>query len=705
MRKVLSLTLALLMLVMILPIGIFTASADDAVAKIIHADTTETPYASLKDACAAVADGETVKLLADVTVGTEAGTGALSGRRDEERLSFVAGGAYTFDGDGHTLTYYYNANASVSYLFALAWVESTVTVKNTTFSAGGDTYGFIVRNNNKLILENCTLTLAKDAQTFLLNGGVAEIKNCKFNNAISVTSNSDAGTCTIDNCSMTKISADGLTDTTITNTVFDIQYTPVQVYNATLTFGEGVVMDATATNSLGNVKQDAQMLRIHKPGAVLNITGGVFKTGTGFMIGQSGTAGDATADQHVSINISGGEFVTASSSMFELPSSATLTVSGGSFTTDTGKMFSTKSNVITISGGNFSAGATNQKGGNGNFFDLTSGNNTVNISGGHLKHVANQGGRCVQVTATPNIINISGGVIDLAGEYMFNLNGPHTVTVTGGYFIASKYVTSDGFEAPAHQMFWLNGTNNTAELGGSLTASNFVYVCDGGTQKFAGVYNPGGKAESTLNISGGVYFNKNGNQTAEQLGFTALPATREGGSIRLVDDSNGLRFTSTIAKAVVDTAKSKADQGTEVTYGTIIAPTDYAEGLKFNKYTLDALGASYKEIVATEVGSDTDEDGNVTVRAALVNIQDGNLARKFSAVAFVKYVENGKTVYLFGDYDEAKNSRSIAEVADAALKDIKTTQTSIYNYAVEGGYSRYTEAQRTTLAGFAAALN
>ena len=142
------------------------------------------------------------------------------------------------------------------------------------------------------------------------------------------------------------------------------------------------------------------------------------------------------------------------------------------------------------------------------------------------------------------------------------------------------------------------------------------------------------------------------------------------------------------------------DVGTEITYGTVICPTDYLSDVRgMSMAAIEASGGTYENIPGVE-GVSTDEEGNVTLRAALVNLQTENIGRDFSAVSYLSYVRDGATVYLYGLYLEADHSRSMAQVAESALADVKAQADAVYQYEYNGAFSPYTEAQRAVLEGY-----
>ena len=175
--------------------------------------------------------------------------------------------------------------------------------------------------------------------------------------------------------------------------------------------------------------------------------------------------------------------------------------------------------------------------------------------------------------------------------------------------------------------------------------------------------------------------------------------TVSGAAVRM-DTPTGLRFMGRVGKNLLSELKAEYGEG-NVKIGMLITPTDYltANSLDFTKEALDGCGElpAGKKYVKIEATTILDGGAAWKINCVLSNVREANYARKFSAVTYVEI--NGST-YLYADYSEEKNARSITFVAETALADLSDTQTGEYKYAVDGKYSPYTAAQRTTLAGF-----
>ncbi|MBO4283678.1 MAG: hypothetical protein J5958_03540 [Clostridia bacterium] len=184
-------------------------------------------------------------------------------------------------------------------------------------------------------------------------------------------------------------------------------------------------------------------------------------------------------------------------------------------------------------------------------------------------------------------------------------------------------------------------------------------------------------------------------------GFCAqsLIWTATGAAVRL-DNPTGLRFTGYVDKDYLDGLKAEYGAA-NVKIGMLITPTDYLtdNGLAFTKEELDGCGAlpEGKKYVKIEASTVLDDGDAYRINCVLSNVKEANYSRRFSAIT---YVEIGGSTYYYSRYDEALNARSISYVAELALLDLSDSQEYEYQKPVDGKYSPYTSAQRTTLSGF-----
>ena len=217
---------------------------------------------------------------------------------------------------------------------------------------------------------------------------------------------------------------------------------------------------------------------------------------------------------------------------------------------------------------------------------------------------------------------------------------------------------------------------------------------------FGGSFEGGNAIYSNIADSG-----KNIAYPSSEKKATFLPTMTEGASIRLATEASGLRFETTIPKSLLEHANAIKDEGTTVSYGTIITPKEY---LKFTDgiFTIEALdgstinGAKYQQIIATN-GITDEDDGSVSFRASLINIRLDNYFVRFAARGYISYTVNGTTGYVYADYNDADNSRSVTEVACSALADVKAESEGTYTTPVTSYLSADENGTYTLVTGSA----
>ena len=177
---------------------------------------------------------------------------------------------------------------------------------------------------------------------------------------------------------------------------------------------------------------------------------------------------------------------------------------------------------------------------------------------------------------------------------------------------------------------------------------------------------------------------------------TNAPYMEYGASVRLADDT-GLRFKTVIGKAYYD-AQVALYGAENVKVGTLIAPAAYVkEAGAFTAEALDVLEKNSITYLSIPAGGFYATGSDVyTVAGSILNIRDTHYTLDFAAIGFVEV--NGVRTYS-SDYVV----RNIAEIASAALDDVKLEKTEEYSYAVEGQpgvFSPYTTEERAMLAEF-----
>ncbi|MBQ8685676.1 MAG: hypothetical protein IJ514_05865 [Clostridia bacterium] len=150
-------------------------------------------------------------------------------------------------------------------------------------------------------------------------------------------------------------------------------------------------------------------------------------------------------------------------------------------------------------------------------------------------------------------------------------------------------------------------------------------------------------------------------------------ATYYGASVRMIEDSKGLRFTTGIDADVYDSLQADPN----VSFGTIIAPAEYlAEGEEMTHANLAEEGL-LDIPAATFITDETkvEVEGNVEFTGVITNIKDYNVNRAFRSRAYIKYdngTDEAPSYYYAGYYTDEKmttieadhdNSRSVTQTA------------------------------------------
>ena len=240
-RKLLSMLLALMMVVGLLPMAALAAEGGVAVAKVGDSDT----YSTLQEAVSAAGDGATVTLLTDVT----------------EDVTIGSGKNIVLDLDGKTLT---NTNAGKATLS----VAGTATVKNGTILGGTSYYNIAVGTEavpgGTLILENITATAGNTGSSMIDNWGTLTIESGTYTGGLDVVKNEATGVLTISNGEFTLKKG---TSKGFTGVVFN--------------YGQLEITDGTFVQSHTSAPYgQAQVIHTDKDGNVVpstKITGGTFK--------------------------------------------------------------------------------------------------------------------------------------------------------------------------------------------------------------------------------------------------------------------------------------------------------------------------------------------------------------------------------------------------------------------------------------------
>lgn len=169
---------------------------------------------------------------------------------------------------------------------------------------------------------------------------------------------------------------------------------------------------------------------------------------------------------------------------------------------------------------------------------------------------------------------------------------------------------------------------------------------------------------NTANTSVTVYGNGAGGLASE------LISMRDGASVRLDPTKSGIRFTSDVTEKMRSLAQT-FDGKMTVEYGTLVVRKDKLSNTDFTVEAMTEKGISYVERKAVD---GMEEDGSA-YRAAIIGIPEDGYDTELCARSYVKLTVGDNCFYLYSDYSDADNCRSIKNVALAALADSDATYT------------------------------
>lgn len=299
----------------------------------------------------------------------------------------------------------------------------------------------------------------------------------------------------------------------------------------------------------------------------------------------------------------------------------------------------------------------------------------VNFYGGYYQNTTTSSARCEQNEDT-SVVNVYGGtfvhntyreVLKALGSDTDATNGYPTINLYGGTIINAK-------TGRAHDTFGALG-----EKDGKVNDCTYVVclqtaLCNvGGTSSKSPEKLKGTVSDENAITAGDQYvmFNLGGQDYymsyQKQIPISTIAeqsikfgADREGNTY------HGIRFMSGVHAELIEYVEGVKDENTEVSFGTVILPADYANiyGLSLDR----AIGEGLAVVdIKAENGLTIDEEeGHAYFYASLTNIKEGNIARDFAAIAYVEYVVNGFTVRQYGLYDASQNV-NLADLAVEAL--------------------------------------
>lgn len=264
------------------------------------------------------------------------------------------------------------------------------------------------------------------------------------------------------------------------------------------------------------------------------------------------------------------------------------------------------------------------------------------------------------------VIYISGSKTDFANaaQIYFDIDG--------------MGVINDDEVIPEYPMTFAAGEFKTVRIESLKSGENKVYVDD----ELAATFN--------LDLSGKyIAFGtepEDGTATIKVKNFSLTEhkaAETDGAAIRIVEGEAGsMRFISSFSKEEI--ASLGADS---YKIGTVIKGGVYTG----DELTVETAGALKIENGAGYWKETTEE---YVISAYIYGIDQAHYATEVSARAYIEYVKDGETKYIYGDVI----SRSLSSVAEAALADVSDVQDEVYQYDLGNGtFSPYDEATRAIL--------
>lgn len=319
-------------------------------------------------------------------------------------------------------------------------------------------------------------------------------------------------------------------------------------------------------------------------------------------------------------------------------------------------------------------------------------NSRLNIYGGVFTLEANAH-RASQNAGYDAVIRCGGG-----STYAF-------VSIYGGTFISNS--------THSNQVISKNNVHSSINITGCVILASSYQK---NYYKTNGMANTGGTQNPSASIAVGdndPVVNFGGNQYKQHvIGTGASPFNgkmEKGAQIRLDVEGDsyvgGLRFVTRYSSASVASLKSLAGGSLEnVSFGTLIVKAELVAGMLEVSHAslLDKGIDAYWDIAATNGISGSEADG-FTVTAAVSNIAEADYATSYAAIGYVKLLLGDSVLYFYTEYVEENNARSIAQVAEAALNDVRDDQTHGYVFehiTLEGKYSRYTPEQQAVMQTF-----
>lgn len=168
-----------------------------------------------------------------------------------------------------------------------------------------------------------------------------------------------------------------------------------------------------------------------------------------------------------------------------------------------------------------------------------------------------------------------------------------------------------------------------------------------------------------------------------------------GNTIRLVSGSEGIRFLTEVDLAEYEALANIP--GVTLARGTLIVPQFYLEALG-NELTFDSLAKMQKKYLHIKAGGWYQQGTDSALFAGSVgNIYEHHYTMEYVATGYVTVTYTDGTTETFYADKSPEKGVTVYQLATNALADTSSVRTDYYQYEAEGGYSPYTQSQRTFL--------
>lgn len=253
--------------------------------------------------------------------------------------------------------------------------------------------------------------------------------------------------------------------------------------------------------------------------------------------------------------------------------------------------------------------------------------------------------------------------------YSFAIRVPHSGTMSE----ITSVVIAANTQFPSYQKFIANNTDYDYRLVNTV-ATTFMFDAESGKFVEASeleTLDIWMEKGASVRVAKTATYDENGNITGYE--------------------TSGIRFTTHVSKAQIDALNQGIENGVykSVAYGTLIVPTDYLFGGDFTHEWLEA-NCDYLDIKST--GWIYEGEEYSSYYGSIVNLNENNLARKFSGIGYIQITYADDSVkYFYAPY-LTSYARTAEYVAKAAIADRSATKNDKYHEWVEedGNYSPYT---------------